>query len=73
MSGIDILLVEDDPRLAELTSRYLKQNGLTVTVESNGATVSRMSKKAHRVSFARKISRTFTMSICSLLLPAMGH
>jgi DNA-binding response OmpR family regulator len=37
MSGIDILLVEDDPRLAELTSRYLTQNGLTVTVESNGA------------------------------------
>lgn len=37
MSGIDILLVEDDPRLAELTSRYLKQNGLSVTVESNGA------------------------------------
>jgi DNA-binding response OmpR family regulator len=37
MSGIDILLVEDDPRLAELTSRYLAQNGLAVTVESNGA------------------------------------
>ena len=37
MSGIDILLVEDDPRLAELTSRYLKQNGLGVAVESNGA------------------------------------
>ena len=37
MSAIDILLVEDDPRLADLTSRYLKQNGLGVTVESNGA------------------------------------
>ena len=36
MSGIDILLVEDDPRLADLTSRYLTQNGLAVTVESNG-------------------------------------
>ncbi|HEX6994689.1 MAG TPA: response regulator [Gammaproteobacteria bacterium] len=33
----DVLLVEDDARLAELTSRYLKQNGLTVEVESNGA------------------------------------
>jgi DNA-binding response OmpR family regulator len=37
MSATDILLVEDDPRLAELTSRYLTQNGLTVAVESNGA------------------------------------
>jgi DNA-binding response OmpR family regulator len=37
MSATDILLVEDDPRLAELTSRYLAQNGLKVAVESNGA------------------------------------
>jgi DNA-binding response OmpR family regulator len=37
MNATDILLVEDDPRLAELTSRYLAQNGLTVAVESNGA------------------------------------
>ena len=36
-STADVLLVEDDARLAELTSRYLRQNGLTVTVESNGA------------------------------------
>ncbi len=36
MNAIDILLVEDDPRLAELTSRYLAQNGLKVAVESNG-------------------------------------
>ncbi|HEX7082405.1 MAG TPA: response regulator [Gammaproteobacteria bacterium] len=34
---VDVLLVEDDARLAELTSRYLRQNGLAVTVESNGA------------------------------------
>jgi len=33
----DILLIEDDARLAELTSRYLAQNGLKVAVESNGA------------------------------------
>ena len=32
-----ILLIEDDARLAELTSRYLAQNGLKVAVESNGA------------------------------------
>jgi DNA-binding response OmpR family regulator len=37
MSGTDVLLVEDDARLAELTSRYLAQNGLNVAVESNGA------------------------------------
>jgi len=36
-SSTDVLLVEDDARLAELTSRYLRQNGLTVEVESNGA------------------------------------
>jgi DNA-binding response OmpR family regulator len=34
---VDVLLIEDDARLAELTGRYLKQNGLTVAVESNGA------------------------------------
>lgn len=37
MSSTDVLLVEDDARLAELTSRYLAQNGLSVAVESNGA------------------------------------
>lgn len=37
MTATDILLIEDDPRLAELTSRYLAQNGLNVVVESNGA------------------------------------
>jgi DNA-binding response OmpR family regulator len=35
---VDVLLVEDDARLADLTSRYLQQNGLNVAVESNGAT-----------------------------------
>lgn len=37
MSVTDVLLIEDDARLAELTSRYLAQNGLAVAVESNGA------------------------------------
>lgn len=32
----DILLVEDDRRLAELTAEYFEQNGLTVAVESRG-------------------------------------
>jgi DNA-binding response OmpR family regulator len=35
-ASVDILLVEDDLRLAELTARYLRQNGLTVAVESRG-------------------------------------
>jgi two-component system OmpR family response regulator/two-component system response regulator RstA len=33
---VDVLLVEDDLRLAELTARYLQQNDLTVVVESRG-------------------------------------
>lgn len=36
-STTDVLLVEDDAKLAELTSRYLRQNGLSVEVEANGA------------------------------------
>jgi DNA-binding response OmpR family regulator len=35
-SSVDVLLVEDDLRLASLTARYLEQNGLTVAVESHG-------------------------------------
>lgn len=35
-SNIDILLVEDDARLAELTATYLGQNGLRVAVEARG-------------------------------------
>ena len=38
MSGetVDILLVEDDRRLADLTAQYLRQNGLSVVIESRG-------------------------------------
>lgn len=36
MSTIDILLVEDDRRLAELTAEYFRQNGLSVVLESRG-------------------------------------
>lgn len=32
----DILLVEDDRRLADLTAEYFRQNGLSVVVESRG-------------------------------------
>jgi DNA-binding response OmpR family regulator len=32
----DILLVEDDRRLADLTAEYFEQNGLTVAIESRG-------------------------------------
>lgn len=35
-SNVDILLVEDDARLAELTATYLEQNGLRVAIESRG-------------------------------------
>jgi DNA-binding response OmpR family regulator len=35
-SNVDILLVEDDARLAELTATYLGQNGLRVAVEARG-------------------------------------
>ncbi len=35
-SNVDILLIEDDTRLAELTATYLEQNGLRVTVEERG-------------------------------------
>ncbi|MFK8014996.1 MAG: response regulator [Gammaproteobacteria bacterium] len=33
---LDILLVEDDARLAELTAKYFRQNDLTVEIESRG-------------------------------------
>ncbi|MDJ0710618.1 MAG: response regulator [Woeseiaceae bacterium] len=35
-SSADILLVEDDRRLAELTAEYLEQNGFSVVIESRG-------------------------------------
>lgn len=34
--AVDILLVEDDSRLADLTAQYFRQNGLSVAVESRG-------------------------------------
>ena len=34
--SVDVLLIEDDSRLAELTATYLEQNGLRVAVEERG-------------------------------------
>lgn len=36
MNAVDILLIEDDSRLAELTATYLEQNGLRVKIEARG-------------------------------------
>ena len=33
---VDILLIEDDRRLAELTAEYFRQNGLAVAIEERG-------------------------------------
>jgi DNA-binding response OmpR family regulator len=35
-ASIDILLIEDDARLAELTATYLEQNGLRIAIEGRG-------------------------------------
>jgi len=34
--GVDILLVEDDLRLADLTAEYFRQNGFSVAIETRG-------------------------------------
>ena len=34
--AVDILLIEDDRRLADLTAEYFRQNGLSVVIESRG-------------------------------------
>lgn len=34
--SVDILLVEDDRRLAELTAEYFAQNGFTIAIETRG-------------------------------------
>jgi len=49
-SPVDILLVEDDERLARLTAEYLEQNGFTVAVESRGdRAVARFGREKPRV------------------------
>jgi DNA-binding response OmpR family regulator len=49
-SAVDILLVEDDGRLADLTAEYFEQNGLSVVIESRGdRAVARFAKVKPRV------------------------
>ena len=59
-SNVDILLVEDDARLAELTATYLGQNGLRVCVEGRG------DRALHR--FAQERPR---LVLLDLLLPGL--
>ena len=49
-TAVDILLVEDDRRLADLTAEYFRQNGLSVEIESRGdRALSRFAKSKPRV------------------------
>jgi len=36
LEAIDVLLIEDDERLAQLTARYFDQHGLRVTIRHDG-------------------------------------
>ena len=53
-----ILIVEDDERLAELTREYLESNGLRVSVEGDGAK-----------AVARIIAELPDLVILDLMLP----
>jgi len=53
-----VLIVEDDERLAELTRDYLESNGLRVSVEGNGA-----------LAAARIIAEQPDLVILDLMLP----
>ncbi|WP_260961212.1 response regulator [Pseudomonas citri] len=53
-----VLIVEDDQRLAELTREYLESNGLRVAIEGNGA-----------VAAARIIAERPDLVILDLMLP----
>jgi DNA-binding response OmpR family regulator len=49
-ASVDILLVEDDRRLADLTARYLQQNGFSVAVEARGdQAITRFQRERPRV------------------------
>ncbi len=49
-AAVDILLVEDDRRLAELTAEYLRQNGFSVAVEGRGdRTIARFRETTPRI------------------------
>lgn len=53
-----VLIVEDDQRLAELTREYLESNGLQVAIEGNGARAA-----------ARIIAEQPDLVILDLMLP----
>jgi len=53
-----VLIVEDDQRLAELTREYLESNGLRVAIEGNGA-----------LAAARIVSEQPDLVILDLMLP----
>ena len=56
ISNVDILLVEDDARLAELTATYLEQNGLRVAIESRGdRAVERFTRERPRLVLRRAV------------------
>jgi len=57
-SNVDILLIEDDARLAELTAAYLEQNGLRVAIEARGDT-----------AFDRFVRERPRLVLLDLLLP----
>lgn len=57
---IDILLVEDDCRLAELTATYLTQNGLRVAIEARGDS-----------ALERFVKERPSMVLLDLMLPGM--
>jgi len=67
--NIDILLVEDDQRLADLTAEYFRQNGLTVAIASRGdKAVSRFSAEKPRVVLLDlMLPGTDGLSICRQL------
>lgn len=49
-TGTDILLIEDDLRLANLTAEYLRENGFSVALESRGdRAIARFMKERPRV------------------------
>jgi len=58
--GIQVLMIEDDRKLAQLTARYLENHGLLVTIADNG-----------EQGLATFIRGTFDVVLLDLMLPGM--
>jgi len=58
--GIQVLMIEDDRKLAQLTSRYLENHGLMVTIAENG-----------EQGLATFIRGVFDVVLLDLMLPGM--